>query len=244
MKRLLALSISLSIAGCGEVYDKDTERAQGTKVLKISESEAASACEIRLQQNLVAKDTFETRGMWIFSQTEHIATVQREYVSSNAFGTMVDSIYRCKYDGKSREITALSAIGPMGSKVIIEDAAAAHEAARLDRLQQGAARAIRNSGAPKPRADGEILWITNLHISGCPKAADWFEMQEAVQVGRWDVNLPNQCFEIAVGTKILMQTEGNRETATHNGHTYEKARLEGGKEFWTDSLDSLSLTPL
>ena len=258
MKLATLVSVAIVLGSCGPSDDerkqKVAQEIEGemqpsavTSLDKQSEDfelQAVTACDLLLNDNLVSSDSFKKQGRWTYTQADQIGTVQRNYSAQNVLGATVDSSYFCKFNGDTQRIVALKIFGPTAISVIVEDKGAALETARLDRVKEGAARAIANSDAPQPSGAKEQRWIVNLEMTGCPVASDWFAVQDAVRAGRWDVDVPRQCFKIPPGTVVLTRPEGNREQSTHNGHDYEKARLEGGRVFWTDELDSLSISPL
>ena len=254
MKRVLIILTYSAVIGCSDPNDFETEAVPACEMLlkdnlvssssNDSEIEAVTACEMLLKDDLVSSSSFEDRGIWSFTQNGRVGTVRRDYSAQNSFGVTIDSSYVCKFNADFQRVIALETIGPMGRQVIIEDRERAREAARLESIQEGAERALANSDRPQPTGSGDRRWITNLEMTGCPEASDWFAMQDVVQAGRWGVAPPDRCIKIQPGTVILTPPEGSREQQSHNGHAYEKGTLENGTEFWTDELDSLSLSPL
>lgn len=96
---------------------------------------------------------------------------------------------------------------------------------------------------PSPTGSkADVKYVLNAFISVCPKAEDWFRMQEAVMTGDTSVNLPTQCEQLGPGTLVIAPEEGQRETVTHDGHEYEKGRLADGRAFWTDEMDKIVLS--
>lgn len=255
---ILVLLGSTAMASCSQPQSENSELASEARIEqngKSSESlaggaqsdfelQAVSACDLLLKRNLVSASSFQKVGTWRFSQEGTIGTVQRDYRTENALGVEIQSSYFCRFDQASQSVIGLKSFGPSGTKVILEDAAARAEVEALNRIEEGAERAIANSNMPQPTGSEEKRWIVNLQLTGCPAASDWFAVQDAVRAGRWDVELPSRCFSVPPGSVIVTPPEGKREQAEHNGHSYQKARLEAGRVFWTDELDSLSISPL
>jgi len=244
------LSLVLALSGCERQHSDDAalDRVESSqpadeKPAVAKAAEMATACEISLRQNLSTPDSFDANGKWSASEFESIVTLVREYSAVNGFGTQISSSYRCKFNRVENRVIALS-IGRRGvwGTTLIRDEQAAEREDRSARIQAGAERALQSSSGPQSAGPGERRWITNLFFTGCPEASDWFEAQDAVEAGRWDFELPSRCFEIPVGTIVFAPSDEHREVVTRNGHDYQKARLEDGRQFWTDQLDELSLS--
>lgn len=83
-----------------------------------------------------------------------------------------------------------------------------------------------------------------LAFRACPRAADWFNFQDAVEKQDVSVDLPNSCRMVGRGTIISVEPTERRRTLVRKGHSYQQGFYADGTEFWTDSMDDLSITKL
>jgi ATP-dependent DNA ligase len=123
-------------------------------------------------------------------------------------------------------------------------AAERHEAIKAGALRiREDAETRRKVGTKLSPGSAERKYLVNLFFSACPKASDWFQMQEAVGRGDVSVNLPASCKQLTPGAIIYAAPPGKRNTVSHLGHDYEEIRL-GKVKMWTDSLDEIAARDL
>ena len=230
--RTYALILALLILGCTSEISPETK--------------AVDVCDLEVIENLAVPESYDG-AIWQVSESGGFVTVDRPFESENSFGIRLKERYTCVVRDGGEKIAFLQVYGPIGASTIVDDGTAPTSPKRIEQIEAGAERIARidpSNSDPRSSGNEETEWVANLTFSGCPEASDWFDMQQRVRAGDYSAELPSRCFRISPGDRIVAKGHSQRETVNHNGHTYEQARTNDGRVFWSDSLDEISLSPI
>ena len=243
----MMLPCLFALAGCDQpAITEDMDVLDASKELRTA---ALRSCDDKLLEVLIKPESFKEVGDIRFSVSSDTGTLQRDFSAIDSSGVWRNTGYICKYGTatdrvlsfQTSDIVTHTINDPILQGEYIPPPGSAE---RVEKIKAGAARVMANHRMQQPSGSKAIGWITNMFMTGCPEASDWFEMQDAVRRFDMSVDLPPRCFKIQPGTIVITQPKGNRLNISHNGHAYERGVLENGQAFWTDEMDHRSLTPL
>ena len=112
-------------------------------------------------------------------------------------------------------------------------------------LQESAARARTEKLAFLQESPARIWSVALYSIAVCPSAADWYPGAEAIQRLEFESipDLPDHCWRLKQGDIIKLPPPGKRRIEIHADHVIMQAHTAAGREFWTDELGEIAITP-